>query len=72
MLTSSDELTEADRKKLVDALCEALEVRFEDTHAGLIQATSIANFNVWPIEEKDLEGLHIGIVDVYLLSTLHD
>ena len=61
-LLFSDGLTESERKNIVDALCEALEVRFEDTRTGLIQATSVANFKVWPMEENDLEGLHTGYI----------
>lgn len=57
-LTVGDGIKETDRKKILDALCQALSVRFEDTKKGLIAATSIANFKVWPIEESDLEGSH--------------
>ena len=57
-LTMGDGIKDTDRKKILDALCQALSVRFEDTKKGLVAATSIANFKVWPIEESDLEGSH--------------
>ena len=55
-LTGGDGLQQAGRKKLVDKLYDALNVRFEVTQHGLIQATSIANFKIWPVEEEILEG----------------
>ena len=52
-------MQQTDRENLVDKLCDALNVRFEDAQHGLIQATSIANFKIWPVEEANLEGSHI-------------
>ena len=43
-------------EKIVNSLCAALDVRFEDTKEGLISATSIANFKIWPMQESELEG----------------
>ena len=43
-------------KKIVDNLCAALDVRFEDTKQGLIPSTSTANFKIWPMQESELEG----------------
>ena len=43
-------------KKIVDNLCAAIDVRFEDTKQGLIPATSIANFKIWSLQESELEG----------------
>ena len=54
-LTGGNGLQEADQK-IVNNLCAALEVRFEDTKQGLIPATSIANFKIWPMQESELEG----------------
>ena len=55
-LVGGDGLSEADRKKIINKLSEVLSVRFQDMEQGLISATSIANFKVWPLEEQDLEG----------------
>ena len=41
-LTSGNRLEEADRKKILESLCEALAVRFKDTEKGLISATAVA------------------------------
>ena len=72
-LTVGDGIKETDRKKILDALCQALSVQFEDTKKGLIAATSIANFKVWPIEESDLEGSHSKTIDLFwCFSSLHD
>ena len=42
--------------KIVDNLCAALDVRFEDKKQGLIPATSIPNFKIWLMQESELEG----------------
>ena len=55
-LTSGNGLKENDRKNILDSLCAALEVRFQDTKEGIIPATSIANFKIWPIQESELQG----------------
>lgn len=51
-----DFLKQDERAKFIDTLCDALRIRFEDTQPEIIQATSIANFKVWPVEESQLEG----------------
>ena len=58
-MTVGGGLQQADRKKLVYKLCDALNVRFEDTKYGLIQVTSVASFKIWPVEEANLEGWYI-------------
>ena len=55
-LTGGNGLQQNDRKNIIDSLCAALQVQFEDTVQGLISATSIGNFKIWPMDEEDLEG----------------
>lgn len=57
-LTGGDGFQATDRKKIIDSLCAALDVHFEDTTQGIIHATSPANFKLWPMEEHELEGSH--------------
>ena len=55
-LTIGNGSIDNDRSKLVDLLCNKIQVRFQDTKDGLISATSVANFNLWPDDESRLEG----------------
>ena len=64
-LTGGDGLPQGERAKFTNRLCDALNVRFEDTRHGLIQATSIANFKTWPVSEMNLGSFgdeEIGIL----------
>ena len=45
-----------DRSRLIDLLCNKIQIRFQDANSGIISATSFANFNVWPDDEARLEG----------------
>ena len=40
----------------MQSLCAALETQFEDTTQGVVQATAIADFKMWPLQEAELEG----------------
>ena len=55
-LTHGKGLSETERKRLIQSLCVALETRFEDTTYGVIEATAVANFKMWPLKEEELEG----------------
>ena len=55
-LTTGDGEINNDRLRLIDLLCNKIQIRFQDTNNGIISATSIANFNVWPDDEARLEG----------------
>ena len=46
------------KKALCEKVVKALgaDGRFEDVHAGLIQATHIANLTSWPTSDSDIEG----------------
>ena len=65
-LTGGNGLEEADRKKILESLCEALAVRFKDTEKGLISATAVANFKIWPLHEAELEGFGDDSIQVLL------
>ena len=41
-----------ERNVLVEALCTALECRFDDTN--VVKATAIADFKMWPTSEEEL------------------
>ena len=55
-LIGAKEVPQRERIRFINRLCDALNVRFEDTQHGSVKATSIANFNMWPIEESELDG----------------
>ena len=55
-LIGAKEVPQGERIRFINRLCDALNVRFEDTQYGSVKATSIANFNMWPIEESELDG----------------
>ena len=64
-LIGGDNLPQGERMRFINQLCDALNIRFQDTKNGLIQATSIANFKTWPLDEVELEGFgdcEIGIL----------
>ena len=65
-LTGGNGLEEADRKKILESLCEAMAVRFKDTEKMLISATAVANFKVWPLNEEKLEGFGDDLIQVLL------
>ena len=56
-LTGSGRLLDDDRTSIITKLCAALDVQFEDTKHGIIHATSVANFKIWPTESNKLESL---------------
>ena len=64
-LTGGNSLPQGERMRFISQLCDALNVRFQDTRNGLIHATSIANFKTWPLDEIELEWFgndEIGIL----------
>ena len=56
-LTHGDGLLQSHREKLVHSLYEALQARFEDAAHGVIEATSVADLKMWPMDKSELEGL---------------
>ena len=54
MVMDNYHLTE---KKLVHLLCEALQTRFEDATQGVVEATLVDDFKIWPLDNAELEGL---------------
>lgn len=65
-LTGSEGLSKNYHKKVVDLLSAALKTRFEDAQHGLIKATSIANFTLWPMENVAVQGYGESEVDILL------
>ena len=49
-------LSPNERAKPVQSLCVALKTQFEDTTQGMVQATAIADFKMWPFQEAELKG----------------
>ena len=43
--------------QLLQAICDALSMRFEHGMDVVISATSVANFKQWPLQEAELQGL---------------
>ena len=57
-LTGNHDQLPKHREQLVDNLCHALSVRFAETETeGVLKATSLANFKLWPTDETELQGL---------------
>ena len=54
-LMGSDGQISSSREKLINLLCEKLKTCFEDTVEKIVDATSVANFKQWPLNEKALE-----------------
>ena len=55
-LTHGDAFLPSDReKKLVHLLCQALQTRFKDATQD-VEATSVADFKIWPLDNAELEG----------------
>ena len=51
-LTCGSGILATERNVLVEALCTALEQRFDDT--SVVKATAIADFKMWPTSEEEL------------------
>ena len=51
-LTCGSGILATERNVLVEALCTALEHRFDDT--SVVKATAIADFKMWPTSEEEL------------------
>ena len=51
-LTCGSGILATERNVLVEALCTALERRFDDT--SVVKATAIADFKMWPMSEEEL------------------
>ena len=54
-LTHGTGLLASDRKALVDSFCAALQTCFEDTKTSIVEATSVADFKMWPTNENELD-----------------
>ena len=65
-LTGNHDQLPKQREQLIDNLCHALSVRFAETETeGVLKATSLANFKLWPADETELQGVYIGIVLIF-------
>ena len=54
-------LSVTEREQQVHSLCTVLETGFEDTTYGVVQATAIADFKMWPLEEAGLEDISLQL-----------
>ena len=69
-LTHDHGLSVTEREKLVHSLCTGLETWFEDTTYGVvIQATAIADFKMWSLEEAEIEGISLQLF--IIISAVH-
>ena len=65
-LTAGRGLLDMERIKIVDSLISALGVRFEDTSTNVVQATSLANFRVWPVREEELGRFGDDMINILI------
>ena len=60
-------ISQLHKGRLIQSLCVALETIFEDTTYGVIEATAVANFKMWPLKEE-VEGFQPITLYIYCYS----